>query len=135
LICRIESVHHRKRDQLLAFPDVSDAMVVFGAGYGFDNLAAAPWLHEKQIYYWGDIDTHGLPSSINCAVLASCRFFSDGSADTSCPQGTVGVEMQPETGTLTRLNSEESALTINCAKIIGGTSSPGAGEDWIRLFA
>ena len=24
-----------------------------------DNLAAAPWLYKKEIYYWGDIDTHG----------------------------------------------------------------------------
>ncbi|MDT8320413.1 MAG: DUF3322 domain-containing protein, partial [Xanthomonadales bacterium] len=27
----------------LAFPEVADAMVIFGAGYGFENLAAAPW--------------------------------------------------------------------------------------------
>ncbi len=95
----------------LAFPDVSDAMVVFGAGYGFDNLAAAPWLHEKEIYYWGDIDTHGF------AILNQLRGFLPHAVSFLMDQRTLlahralwGVEMQPETGTLTRLNSEESAL-------------------------
>lgn len=35
------------------------AMVIFGAGYGFDNLAEARWLGMLEIHYWGDIDTHG----------------------------------------------------------------------------
>jgi hypothetical protein len=43
----------------LAFPPVTDAMVIFGAGYGFDALASAGWLHERSLCYWGDIDTHG----------------------------------------------------------------------------
>jgi hypothetical protein len=43
----------------LAFPPVGDAMVLFGAGYGFDALASARWLAERSIHYWGDIDTHG----------------------------------------------------------------------------
>ena len=95
----------------LAFPDVSDAMVVFGAGYGFDNLAAAPWLQEKEIYYWGDIDTHGF------AILNQLRGLLPHVVSFLMDQRTLlahralwGAEMQPETGTLTRLNSEESAL-------------------------
>jgi hypothetical protein len=43
----------------LAFPPVFGSMVVFGAGYGFEVLAGAAWLHQCSIYYWGDIDTHG----------------------------------------------------------------------------
>jgi hypothetical protein len=43
----------------LAFPHVADGMVVFGAGYGFDALAAAEWLRKMPMWYWGDIDTHG----------------------------------------------------------------------------
>jgi hypothetical protein len=95
----------------LAFPDISDAMVIFGAGYGFDNLAAAPWLHEKEIYYWGDIDTHGF------AILNQLRGFLPHAVSFLMDQQTLlahralwGVETQPETGTLARLNSEESAL-------------------------
>ncbi len=43
----------------LAFPRLPDSLVIFGAGYGFDPLAKASWLADRDIYYWGDIDTHG----------------------------------------------------------------------------
>jgi hypothetical protein len=43
----------------LAFPQVKNAMVVFGLGYGLERLAASAWLDGKCLYYWGDIDTHG----------------------------------------------------------------------------
>lgn len=43
----------------LVFPDYPKAIVIFGRGYGFDNLKSIRWLKEKQIKYWGDIDTHG----------------------------------------------------------------------------
>ena len=43
----------------LAFPEVPDSLLIFGAGYGFDMLAQAAWLSRRRIYYWGDIDTHG----------------------------------------------------------------------------
>jgi hypothetical protein len=43
----------------LAFPTVPEAIVIFGAGYGWDALADANWLRHCSIYYWGDIDTHG----------------------------------------------------------------------------
>jgi len=43
----------------LAFPSVNNAIVIFGAGYGWDALARANWLTRCQIHYWGDIDTHG----------------------------------------------------------------------------
>ncbi|WP_295586298.1 DUF3322 domain-containing protein [uncultured Lamprocystis sp.] len=43
----------------LAFPPAADALVVFGAGYGWDVLAKAEWPTRCAIHYWGDIDTHG----------------------------------------------------------------------------
>src|SRR5699024_4307911 len=43
----------------LTFPAVSKAIVIFGTGYGVKKLKAIPWLHEKSIRYWGDIDAHG----------------------------------------------------------------------------
>jgi hypothetical protein len=43
----------------LAFPDLVDSLVVFGLGYGLDRLAEAQWLARTNLYYWGDIDTHG----------------------------------------------------------------------------
>lgn len=43
----------------LSFPLAPEAIVIFGAGYGWDALARAAWLRRCTIYYWGDIDTHG----------------------------------------------------------------------------
>lgn len=43
----------------LAFPSARNAIVIFGAGYGWDALARSHWLKYCSIHYWGDIDTHG----------------------------------------------------------------------------
>jgi hypothetical protein len=95
----------------LAFPDVPDAMVIFGAGYGFDNLAATLWLQQKAIYYWGDIDTHGF------AILNQLRRFFPHAGSFLMDRQTLldhrllwGVEAHPETANLARLNTDESAL-------------------------
>lgn len=53
----------------LAFPALKDALVIFGSGYGFENLSRATWLLKHKIFYWGDIDTHGLN------ILNSARKF------------------------------------------------------------
>lgn len=51
----------------LAFPAVPKSLMIFGAGYGFSALVEAAWMHHCQVYYWGDIDTHGF------AILAELR--------------------------------------------------------------
>ncbi len=43
----------------LAFPPAREAIVIFGAGYGWEAIAQAHWLARRAIHYWGDIDTHG----------------------------------------------------------------------------
>jgi hypothetical protein len=43
----------------LAFPDVPQSIVLFGAGYGWEVLEPARWLTDCALHYWGDIDTHG----------------------------------------------------------------------------
>lgn len=42
-----------------AFPDLSDTVVLFGAGYAVTVLEGIGWLAERDLVYWGDIDTHG----------------------------------------------------------------------------
>jgi hypothetical protein len=60
LDCAVKRVFITENEtNFLAFPDVDDAMVLFGAGYGFEMLAKVAWLRRCEIYYWGDIDTHG----------------------------------------------------------------------------
>jgi len=95
----------------LAFPDVPEAIVIFGAGYGFENLASVEWLRNRVIHYWGDIDTHGF------AILNQLRGFFPHAASLLMDRETLmehqalwGVEPSPETGVLTRLTGDESAL-------------------------
>ena len=95
----------------LAFPLVPEAMVIFGAGYGFENLTEVHWLRERQIHYWGDIDTHGF------AILNQLRAFFPHAASLLMDLETLmehqelwGTEPSPETSTLTRLTPEESAI-------------------------
>ncbi len=42
------------------FPEAEDSLILFGMGYGVLELAKeAAWLAEKEIYYWGDLDSDG----------------------------------------------------------------------------
>ena len=43
----------------LAFPECGRSIVIFGLGYGLDRLTDIDWLHQRELHYWGDIDTHG----------------------------------------------------------------------------
>ena len=44
----------------LAFPRLPGAAVVLGGGYAVSRLVALPWLANRHVLYWGDVDTHGL---------------------------------------------------------------------------
>ncbi len=43
----------------LSFPGVPNAMVIMGLGYTVERLAEIPWLRDRAVHYWGDLDTHG----------------------------------------------------------------------------
>lgn len=95
----------------LAFPPVANALIIFGAGYGWDALAQADWLHRCDNYYWGDIDTHGF------AILNQLRhrfphvrsFLMD-EKTLLVHQHLWGKEEQPVTYALLQLSDEEAAL-------------------------
>lgn len=44
----------------LTLPHIKDSIALFGAGFSVGNLKNAEWLKESQVFYWGDIDAHGL---------------------------------------------------------------------------
>lgn len=43
----------------LALPFVPGAMAFFGAGFDVLRLGRIPWLHGRDVVYWGDLDTDG----------------------------------------------------------------------------
>jgi hypothetical protein len=95
----------------LAFPPASDAIVIFGRGYGWEALARARWLTGCAIHYWGDIDTHGF------AILDQLRnrfahvssFLMD-RATLAAHQMHWGEEPDQVLHDLPRLTAEERAL-------------------------
>ncbi|TQV61973.1 MAG: hypothetical protein FNT29_10250 [Halothiobacillaceae bacterium] len=95
----------------LAFPPVRDAIVIFGAGYGWDALARSHWLKGCAIHYWGDIDTHGF------GILDQLRghfghvdsFLMD-RATLDAHAAVWGREDKPLMADLHRLTSDESDL-------------------------
>ena len=95
----------------LSFPDVADGLIVFGAGYGFDHLARAEWLRQKEIFYWGDIDTHGY------AILDQLRSYFPSVHSLLMDRATLlehrvcwGNEDRPTSRQLERLQADELAL-------------------------
>lgn len=95
----------------LAFPPVRDAIVIFGAGYGWDALARSRWLQNCAIHYWGDIDTHGF------GILDQLRGHFEHVASFLMDRATLdahaplwGSEDKPLRVDLHRLTLEERAL-------------------------
>ncbi len=43
----------------LALPAVPRAVAVLGGGYGVSRLGRLSWLRDRDVRYWGDLDTHG----------------------------------------------------------------------------
>lgn len=95
----------------LAFPVVANSMVIFGAGYGFDMLAEAAWLHDRSIRYWGDIDTHGFAILDQLrALFPHVRSFLMDRETLLIHRQQWGEEPQPTLRDLARLDSDERSL-------------------------
>lgn len=95
----------------LAFPSSNGAIVIFGAGYGFEALREAAWLRRCRVFYWGDIDTHGF------AILDQLRSLLPQVESFLMDRTTLmhfaalhGKEDKPTQRDLTRLNAIEAAL-------------------------
>lgn len=95
----------------LTFPSQKNSLIIFGSGYGFDALAHAQWLSQKEIIYWGDIDTHGF------AILDQLRskfphvksFLMD-EKTLIAHQTSWGVESKSQRRELSRLLPNEQHL-------------------------
>ncbi len=95
----------------LAFPMREDSLVILGLGYGLDALRDIPWLSERRIHYWGDIDTHGF------AMLDQLRGYHPHVQSLSMDKATLlehrllwGRENRPTRRELSHLNRPEQEL-------------------------
>jgi hypothetical protein len=95
----------------LAFPDVAEGLVVFGLGYGLELLSSAVWMQDREIYYWGDIDTHGFAmlDRLRAIFPAARSLLMD--RETLLAHRALWVrEDTPFRGPIMRLESNERAL-------------------------
>jgi hypothetical protein len=95
----------------LSFPALAGAMVVFGAGYGFEKFGIANWLGRCDVMYWGDIDTHGFAILDQLrGLLPRARSFLMDRETLLAHRGHWGTEPKAERRDLRRLTAEEQAL-------------------------
>jgi hypothetical protein len=95
----------------LVFPQVDDAIVVFGEGFHATSLEALTWLHDKEIVYWGDIDTHGfvILDRLRARLANVCSILMD--RDTLLAhRGQFVVEPTPTVADLDHLTDAERSL-------------------------
>jgi len=95
----------------LAFPNLADAWIVFGAGYGFSTWEKMKWFRQCHLFYWGDIDTHGFAAldQLREHFPEAQSFLMDHEtllANRSC----WGYEPSPCTRILSRLHQPEASL-------------------------
>jgi len=92
----------------LAFPDHANAVVVFGAGYGFEGWESIPWWSQVEVYYWGDLDTHGFAilDQLRSAWPNTRSFLMD-EATLLAHDSLWGEEPEPVDRTLSRLTDNE----------------------------
>jgi len=95
----------------LAFPNIPEATLIFGSGYGFEALKRATWLQQCDVYYWGDLDTHGF------AILNQLRVSFPDAQSFLMDQATMmnhqyawGVEPKQEKKDLQYLQPEEATM-------------------------
>ena len=95
----------------LSLPRAKNRLIIFGSGYGFENLANASWMSDKNIFYWGDIDTHGF------AILSQFRKNFPNAISIMMDKETLlsnislcSEEQKPNRGEIMRLTEEEKDL-------------------------
>ena len=95
----------------LACDSLPGTMVFMRRGYAVDALAKLPWLASLPVYYWGDIDTHGL------AILSRLRGYLPQTKSLMMDEATLlafkdlwGREKKPAAPELAHLTETEQQL-------------------------
>lgn len=95
----------------VAFPDQAGSIVLFKLGYALDLLSQIGWLRDRQIYYWGDIDTHGFAMLDRLrASFPQAQSLLMNRATLLAHQSLWVREEVPHMGALAHLTEPEQAL-------------------------
>ncbi len=97
----------------LVFPQLPASLIIFGLGYGIQQLESVRWMHEVPIWYWGDIDSHGFSILARLRrIFPQTRSFLMDSATLLHKPEIWGNEEESQRclETLPQLNGEEEQL-------------------------
>jgi hypothetical protein len=95
----------------LAFPPMPDSMVVLGMGHAVGLIAAARWVADLDVHYWGDLDTHGFAMLERLrASLPRARSLLMDRTTLLAHRPLWTTEEAPHIATLDRLTPEEAKL-------------------------
>jgi hypothetical protein len=107
----------------LALPAVPDAVAVYGAGYAVSLLAPLGWLADRDLVYWGDVDTHGFVmldrlrgafGALRSLLMDRDTFFAH--------EAHWGHEPAQVNAVLDRLTAEEAGLYCDLVEATYGPS-------------
>jgi hypothetical protein len=95
----------------LAFPEVNDAIAIFGGGYSLTRLDGLTWLRDQPLIYWGDLDTHGFTilDTLRRQFPHACSMLMDRTTLLDHESQWVR-EDKPAVGTLPLLTQAEATL-------------------------
>ena len=98
----------------LAFPEVAKSVVVFGSGFALAGLVRSgdsTWLSDREVVYWGDIDTHGFDilSRLRAALPTVRSILMDRDTLLAHRQQWV-TESSPTNRALPNLTYDEASL-------------------------
>ncbi|RKN50273.1 Wadjet anti-phage system protein JetD domain-containing protein [Micromonospora endolithica] len=95
----------------LAFPAIEDAAIILGGGYAVAKLESLAWLLDRNLIYWGDIDTHGFEILNRIReIFPHVRSMLMDRETLLAHRGHWGTEPSPTRRALSRLTAEERAL-------------------------
>ncbi len=101
-------------ETLLALPDTDGAVAVHGSGYIGHRVGALPWVRNRPVLYWGDLDSHGFAilNRVRAAGIDARSVLMDREVLEEHRDLWVR-EPNPFRGELPRLTgSEQAALTM-----------------------
>lgn len=95
----------------LTVPVPADGVVIWGKGFEVDRVGKLGWLADTDVYYWGDIDTHGFAilNRIRAWLPQTVSFLMDHETLLAHRDRWV-VESSPTRARLDRLTSNEAAI-------------------------
>jgi len=90
---------------VLTFPVISEWIIIFGCGFGVENLKNAKWLKSTELYYRGDLDAQGFE------ILSQFRGYFPNAKSILMDKITFDQHFENDKGTPSR-NSTKLNLTV-----------------------